>query len=189
MSWGKLVTPVEPLGFALTSDQLIWMSILSWDPCTAVFSLTVSEDRAQSWSLHTLLDCHYASFLPVSGISVHMSKLPWDILEQITAGGLSFPQWETFLSCLNIWGDYTNNNKSVINECLKDIKSFYQWLTKFATKLKDFVLLSRQDWLFIFVSVTFSGVTWKENSKSKWCWDNLLTTYTSGKGSTIYLNS
>lgn len=125
MSWGKLVTPVEPLGFALTSDQLTWISILSWNPCTAVFSLTVSEDRAQSWSLHTLLDCHYASFLPVSGILAHMSKLPWDILEQITAGGLSSPQWETFLSCLNIWGDYTNNNKSVINECLKDIKDFF----------------------------------------------------------------
>lgn len=80
---------------------------------------------------------HYASFLPVFSTLVHMSKLPWDILEQITAGVLSCPQWETFLSCLNIWGDYTNN-KSVMNECLKDIKRFYQWLTKFATKFRSF---------------------------------------------------
>lgn len=56
------------------------------------------------------------------------------------------------LFCLNISGEFTNN-KSVINEYLKGIKRFYQWLTKFATKLRtfshdffrkqDFVLLCR----------------------------------------------
>lgn len=138
------------LGFVLTSDQLTWIRILFWDPCTAVFSLTISEDRAQSWSLHTLLDCHYAYFLPVFSISAYMSKLSLDILKQITVGGLSSPQWETFLFCLNISGEYTNN-KSVINECLKGIKRFYQWLTKFATKLRTFThdFFRKQDFLLL----------------------------------------